>query len=637
MSTLIETIDSPADLKCLRRDQLPQLAMEMRQLIIEVVATNGGHLASNLGSTELAIALHYLFDSPRDPIIWDVGHQAYPHKLLTGRRAQFPTIRQYKGISGFCRREESPHDIFNAGHAGTSISAALGIAEALAQRGENGHVVAVIGDGSLTAGMAWEAMNNAGAHEKNLIVILNDNEMSISPNVGAISLHLNKIITGQVYNTMRRDFERLLQHIPGLGKRMVKMAGRVEDALKSLIVPGRIFEDLGFRYVGPINGHNLDALLDTLGNVKQLSGPILVHVVTKKGMGYKIAEADAVTYHGPSPFDVATGAFKPSSGPPKYTNVFAEALIRQAREDSRLVAITAAMASGTGLDKFAAAFPTRYFDTGIAEQHAVTFAAGMATQGMKPVCAIYSTFLQRAYDQVVHDVCLMALPVTFAMDRAGLVGEDGATHHGMFDLTYLRPLPGMVIMAPKDENELQHLLKTALDYEGPAAIRYPRGAGEGVAMDETVTTIPLGQGEVLREGTDLVVVALGAMVWPALRAADNLAAEGIDAAVINARFVKPLDVDLILEYAQRTGAVLTVEDHVRQGGFGSAVAEALADHGVNGVALRRHALPDAIIEHGAQQLLRRDFGLDESGIADQIRALVAQRGRQETRPSFNHG
>jgi 1-deoxy-D-xylulose-5-phosphate synthase len=637
MSTLLETIDHPADLKRLSRGQLPQLATEMRQLIIEVVATNGGHLASNLGSTELAIALHYLFDSPHDPIIWDVGHQAYPHKLLTGRRAQFPTIRQYKGLSGFCRREESPHDIFNAGHAGTSISAALGIAEALAQQKQNGHVVAVIGDGSLTAGMAWEAMNNAGAHKKNLIVILNDNEMSISPNVGAISLHLNKIITGQVYNTLRKDVEHLVQQIPGLGKRMVKMAGRLEDAFKSLIVPGRIFEDLGFRYVGPIDGHNLDALLDTLGNVKQLSGPILVHVATKKGMGYKIAEADAVTYHGPSPFDVATGAFKPSSGPPKYTNVFAQTLIRLAEQEPRLVAITAAMASGTGLDKFAKALPGRYFDAGIAEQHAVTFAAGMATQGMKPVCAIYSTFLQRAYDQVIHDVCLMGLPVTFAMDRAGLVGEDGATHHGIFDLTYLRPLPGMVIMSPKDENELQHLLKTALEYEGPAAIRYPRGAGEGVVLDETIAAIPLGQGEVLREGSELVVVALGAMVWPALRAAEQLAEEGIDAAVINARFVKPLDVDLIVAYAQRTGALLTVEDHVRQGGFGSAVLEALADQGVSGVALRRHALPDAVIEHGAQQLLRRDFGLDESGIADQIRALVEQRGRQETVTSFNHG
>jgi len=602
-----------------------------------VVATNGGHLASNLGSTELAIALHYLFDSPHDPIVWDVGHQAYPHKLLSGRRERFPTIRQYKGLSGFCRREESPHDIFNAGHAGTSISAALGIAEGLAQQQQNGHVVAVIGDGSLTAGMAWEAMNNAGAHEKNLIVILNDNEMSISPNVGAISLHLNKIITGQVYNTLRKDVERLVQQIPGLGKRMVKIASRLEDAFKSLIVPGRIFEDLGFRYVGPLDGHNLDALLDTLGNVKQLTGPILVHVVTKKGMGYKIAEADAVTYHGPSPFDVATGAFKPSSGPPKYTNVFAQTLIRLARQDPRLVAITAAMASGTGLDKFAEALPTRYFDTGIAEQHAVTFAAGMATQGMKPVCAIYSTFLQRAYDQVIHDVCLMGLPVTFALDRAGLVGEDGATHHGIFDLTYLRPLPGMVIMSPKDENELQHLLKTALDYEGPAAIRYPRGAGEGVVLDETIAALPLGEGEVLREGAELVVVALGAMVWPALRAAEQLAAEGIDAAVINARFVKPLDVDLIVAYAQRTGAVLTVEDHVRQGGFGSAVLEALADQGVSGVVLRRHALPDAVIEHGAQQLLRREFGLDEAGIADQIRALVEQRGRQETVTSFNHG
>jgi 1-deoxy-D-xylulose-5-phosphate synthase len=436
---------------------------------------------------------------------------------------------------------------------------------------------------------------------------------------------------------VRNDLEYLVQQIPGVGKRMVKMAGRLEDAFKSLIVPGRIFEDLGFRYVGPIDGHSIDALLETLNNVKQLSGPILLHVATKKGMGYKIAEADAVTYHGPSPFDVATGAFKPSSGPPKYTNVFAQALITLAQQDPRVVGITAAMASGTGLDKFAQALPARYFDAGIAEQHAVTFAAGMATQGMRPVCAIYSTFLQRAYDQVVHDVCLMNLPVTFAMDRAGLVGEDGPTHHGIFDLTYLRPLPGMVIMSPKDENELQHLLKTALDYDGPAAIRYPRGSGEGVMMDETIAPIPMGRGEVVREGSDLVVVALGAMVWPAVRAAEKLATEGLDAAVINARFVKPLDVDLIVEYAQRTGAVLTVEDHVRQGGFGSAVVEALADRAVMGVTVCRHALPDVIIEHGAQNLLRRDFGLDEAGITEQIRALVELRARQEAVSSLTHG
>ena len=629
MPTLLDTIESPTDLKRLPRNALPQLAAEIRQRIIEVVATNGGHLASNLGSTELAIALHYLFDSPRDQIIWDVGHQAYPHKLLTGRRKEFPSIRQYKGLSGFCRREESPHDIFNAGHAGTSISAGLGIAEARDQQGDDYYVVVVIGDGALTAGMAWEALNNAGALRKDLLVILNDNEMSISPNVGAISLHLNKIITGQIYNKMHRDVESLLGFIPGVGKPMLKVAGRLEEAVKGLFVPGRIFEDLGFRYVGPIDGHNLTALLDTLTNVKQLHGPILLHVATKKGMGYKIAEADAVTYHGPSPFDVATGAFKPSGGPPKYTNMFAQALITLAQADHRIVAITAAMASGTGLDAFAKVLPERYFDTGIAEQHAVTFAAGMAIQGMRPVCAIYSTFLQRAYDQVIHDVCLMRLPVTFVLDRAGLVGEDGATHHGIFDLTYLRPLPGMMIMAPKDENELRHMLKTAIASNGPAAVRYPRGAAEGVPLDESITTLPIGQAEVLREGEDLVIVALGAMVPPALRAAEAVQVEGIDAAVINARFVKPLDATLITQYAQRTGAVLTVEDHVLQGGFGSAVLEALADRGVTGVTVLRHALPDAIIEHGAQKLLRQDFGLDEQGIAAKIRECYARRHHRE--------
>jgi 1-deoxy-D-xylulose-5-phosphate synthase len=635
MSELLDTIDSPSDLKRLRRDQLPQLAAEIRQRVLEVVATNGGHLASNLGSTELAIALHYLFDSPHDQIIWDVGHQAYPHKLLTGRRAQFHTIRQYQGLSGFCRREESPHDIFNAGHAGTSISAGLGIAVARDQQRQRFHVVVVIGDGALTAGMAWEALNNVGALKRRLLVILNDNEMSISPNVGAISLHLNKIITGQIYNKMRRDFESLLGLVPAVGKSMVKVAGRVEEAVKGLLVPGRIFEDLGCRYIGPIDGHSLPALLDTLANVKQLDGPILLHVVTKKGMGYKIAEADAVTYHGPSPFDIATGAFKPSSGPPKYTDIFARALITLAQTDPRIVAITAAMASGTGLDKFARALPERYFDVGIAEQHAVTFAAGLATQGMRPVCAIYSTFLQRAYDQVIHDVCLMRLPVTFVLDRAGLVGEDGATHHGIFDLTYLRPLPGMVIMAPKDENELQHMLKTALEYPGPAALRYPRGAAEGVALDEDIRPLPLGRGEVLREGTDLAVLAIGATVMPALRAAEAVRAEGIDAAVINARFVKPMDAELIVRYAQKTGLLLTVEDHVQHGGFGSAVLEVLADHGVTGVPVLRHALPDAIIEHGAQKLLRRDFGLDEAGIAAKIRILYARRQPQELAVSLD--
>jgi 1-deoxy-D-xylulose-5-phosphate synthase len=628
MSAWLDTIDSPEDLKRLTRAQLPELAAEMRQRILEVVAKNGGHLASNLGSTELAIALHYLFDSPRDQIIWDVGHQAYPHKILTGRRAQFHTIRQYKGISGFCRREESPHDIFNAGHAGTSISAGLGIAVARDCFHDDFHVVVVIGDGALTAGMAWEALNNAGALKKNLLVVLNDNEMSISPNVGAISLHLNKIITGQVYNKMRRDVESLLGLIPGVGRSMVKAAGKLEEAVKGLFVPGRIFEDLGFRYVGPIEGHNLSALLDTLTNVKQLVGPTLLHVVTKKGMGYKIAEADAVTYHGPSPFDITTGAFQPSSGPPKYTDVFAKALIKLAQADARIVAITAAMASGTGLDKFANILPERYFDTGIAEQHAVTFAAGLATQGMRPVCTIYSTFLQRAYDQVIHDVCLMRLPVTFAMDRAGLVGEDGATHHGIFDLTYLRPLPGMIIMAPKDENELQHMLKTALEYPGPAALRYPRGAAEGVMLDDTIESLPLGQGEVLRDGEDMAILAIGAMVMPALRAAEAVQAEGINAAVINARFVKPIDTELILRYAQKTGFLLTVEDHVQHGGFGSAVLEALADHEMSGVTVLRHALPDAIIEHGAQKLLRRDFGLDEAGIAAKVRQLYARRQRE---------
>ncbi len=621
MAKLLEKIDSPTDLKKLRLSQLPRLAQELREIIINTVAETGGHLAPNLGVIELTLALHYVFESPKDKIVWDVGHQCYAHKLLTGRRDKFHTLRQYKGIAGFPKRSESPHDIVDTGHSSTSISAGLGLITAQDFLKQEGRVIVVIGDGSMTGGLAFEGLNNAGHLKKNLIVILNDNEMSISPNVGALSSYLSRKLTGRVARRLKRDLEGLVAHLPG-GEHVLSVLKKSEDAIKCLLTPGMLFEALGFRYVGPIPGHDVEALIETLQNVKNLEGPTLVHVLTKKGKGYGPAEEEPERFHGLGPFDVATGRpKKDKSKPPSYTSVFSRVMLRLGEEEPRLVAITAAMPTGTGLKAFGEAFPERFFDVGIAEQHAVTFAAGLALGGMIPVCAIYSTFLQRAYDQIIHDVALTNLHVVFAIDRGGIVGEDGPTHQGQFDLTYLRAIPNMVIMAPKDENELQHMLYTAIKHQGPVAVRYPRGAGVGVSLDWELEELPIGKAEVLRKGEDLLILAVGNMVYPALEAASLLEEQGLSAAVVNARFVKPLDEELIVEMARRIGRVLTVEENTLHGGFGSAVLETLAAQGVL-VPVKRLGLPDIFIEHGAPQILRAKYGLSPEGIYQKALELL---------------
>ncbi len=625
METLLEHIQNPGDLKQLPESELPQLVGEIRELIIATLSKTGGHLASSLGVVELTVALHYTFNTPHDKIVWDVGHQAYTHKILTGRREQFPSIRQPGGLSGYCKRTESPYDVFGAGHSSTSISAALGIAEARDLKHEQFNVIAVIGDGALTAGLALEGLNNAGAKKRKFIVILNDNEMSISPNVGALSRHLNHIITGNFYNKLKAEVEHLVKTIPGIGDSVFKLGKRFDEYLKGFMTPGILFEEIGFKYVGPIQGHDIHQLNETFKNVRDnVDRPTLIHVVTRKGKGFKQAEQDAVTYHGASPFRVDTGQFmKKEDSTPTYTTIFGETLLRLAQDDPQIVAITAAMCSGTGLEGFAEQFPERCHDVGIAEQHAVTFAAGLATEGLKPVAAIYSSFLQRAYDQVFHDVCLQNLPVTFALDRAGLVGADGPTHHGVFDFSFLRHLPNMVVMAPKDENELQHMLKTAIAYPGPAALRYPRGAGVGVSRDVEFHALEIGKAEILQEGSDVVLLAIGNMVHPAQEAAKNLREdEGISAAVVNARFVKPLDAELLLELARMVGKIITIEENVLQGGFGSAVLELFQAHNLYSAVVRCVGLPDAYIEHGTQGMLRRKYGLNAEGIERTVREML---------------
>jgi len=625
VETLLEHIQNPGDLKQLPESELPQLVGEIRELIIATLSKTGGHLASSLGVVELTVALHYTFNTPHDKIVWDVGHQAYTHKILTGRREQFPSIRQPGGLSGYCKRTESPYDVFGAGHSSTSISAALGIAEARDLKHEQFNVIAVIGDGALTAGLALEGLNNAGAKKRKFIVILNDNEMSISPNVGALSRHLNHIITGNFYNKLKAEVEHLVKTIPGIGDSVFKLGKRFDEYLKGFMTPGILFEEIGFKYVGPIQGHDIHQLNETFKNVRDnVDRPTLIHVVTRKGKGFKQAEQDAVTYHGASPFRVDTGQFmKKEDSTPTYTTIFGETLLRLAQDDPQIVAITAAMCSGTGLEGFAEQFPERCHDVGIAEQHAVTFAAGLATEGLKPVAAIYSSFLQRAYDQVFHDVCLQNLPVTFALDRAGLVGADGPTHHGVFDFSFLRHLPNMVVMAPKDENELQHMLKTAIAYPGPAALRYPRGAGVGVSRDVEFHALEIGKAEILQEGSDVVLLAIGNMVHPAQEAAKNLREdEGISAAVVNARFVKPLDAELLLELARTVGKIITIEENVLQGGFGSAVLELFQAHNLYSAVVRCVGLPDAYIEHGTQGMLRRKYGLNAEGIERTVREML---------------
>jgi 1-deoxy-D-xylulose-5-phosphate synthase len=628
MYKLLDTVNSPADVKNMKEAELIELAGEIRRFILETVSRTGGHLASNLGCVELTLALHYCFNSPQDRIIWDVGHQAYTHKLLTGRREQFSTQRQYKGISGFPKRSESPHDPFGAGHSSTSISAGLGMAAADAIKGTTNKVIAVIGDGSMTAGMAFEALNQAGHLRKNLIVILNDNEMSISKNVGAFSAFVSRKMSGSYFRDLKKEMQGLLENIPAIGGHILKFARRAENSLKGFLTPGALFEALGFEYIGPLQGHDLPMLIEVLQGVTALDGPVLIHVMTTKGKGYPPAAENPSRFHGIGPFDIATGKCPAAKeGATSYTGVFGATMVRLAAEDEKIIAITAAMPDGSGLTSFAKAYPDRFFDVGIAEQHAMTFAAGLAAEGFRPVTAIYSSFAQRAYDQIFHDICLQKLPVTLALDRAGLVGDDGPTHHGVFDLTYLRHLPEMTLMAPKDENELQHMVKTAIYADRPIALRYPRGAGFGITMDREPAILQLGQGELLQEGSDLAIIAIGATVYPALAAAELLQREGIHAAVINARFVKPLDRDLILSWARQTGNLLTVEENALQGGFGSAVLELLSEEAVTGVRIKRIGIPDHYIEQGSQTQLRVDLGLDAAGIAATAVAFLARKAR----------
>jgi len=618
MTSILKQQDPLAALKALPLEQLPELAEELRSCIIGTVAKNGGHLASSLGVVELTIALHRVLDSPQDKIIWDVGHQAYAHKLLTGRFERFGTLRQLDGVSGFPKRAESPHDCFDVGHSSTSISAAVGMAAARDTLGSDEKVVAIIGDGSLTAGMAFEALNHAGHLKKDMIVILNDNEMSISPNVGALAAFFSRQLTSDFFVRMKRETENFLDHVPKIGKDLRRLAKKAEEAVKGFLTPGMLFEAFGFDYVGPLDGHKLDELIPMLENVKRMDGPILVHVLTKKGKGFAPAEQNPPLYHGVGPFDPATGEVKKSAGgPPSYTNVFGDTLVELASQDQRVVAITAAMLEGTGLKKFAAAFPERFFDVGIAEQHGVTFAAGLATQGIRPVVTIYSTFMQRAYDNVLHDVCLQKLPVTFAMDRGGLVGADGPTHHGVFDYSFMRHIPNLVFMVPRDENQLRHAMATALASDGPFAYRYPRGNGLGLEP-ATPKVVTIGRGEKLRDGQAGVIFAVGVQVAEALAAAELLAGEGLELAVVDPVFLKPLDLDLIVDEAKRTGRVFTVEENALQGGFGSAVLEALSDAGL-AIPVVRIGLPDHFVEQGSQEELRGRYGLDAAGIARTIR------------------
>jgi 1-deoxy-D-xylulose-5-phosphate synthase len=619
---LLDRVNSPADLKGLSLQELEGLAHEIRQRIINTVSKTGGHLAPSLGVVELTIALHYVFDAPKDKIIWDVGHQAYAHKLITGRKDRFHTLRTYRGISGFPKRSESPYDTFDTGHSSTSISAGLGVITAKALKGEESKVVSVIGDGSMTAGMAFEGLNQAGHTEKDLIVVLNDNAMSISPNVGAFSSFLSRKMTGRRFVNFKKELENFLKSLPGVGENILNLARKSEDSFLTFFTPGMLFEAFRFKYIGPINGHRLDRLIGAFNNTLHLEGPVLVHVLTTKGKGYEPAEQDPCHYHGVGCFEIPTGTPPEVSSkpPPSYTEVFGKTMVELGKRNERLFAITAAMPEGTGLAEFAETYPDRFLDVGIAEQHAVTFAAGLATEGFRPVVAIYSTFLQRAFDQIVHDVCMPNLPVVFAIDRGGLVGEDGPTHHGHFDITYLRNLPNMTVMAPKDENELRHMLFTALQQPGPTAIRYPRGKGEGVAMDQDYANIAIGRAEILKQGNDLAIFAIGSMVHPSLEAAARLKKEGFSVGVVNCRFATPIDAALG-QLASETGHVLVVEENIRHGGLGGAVLELFNDLQLEGVRVKRIGLPDKFIEHGPISLLREKHGLDASGISKEAREM----------------
>ena len=614
MYSLLNTIDSPDDLRQLERKQLPQLADELRQFLVESVSKTGGHLSSNLGTVELTIALHYMFDTPHDKLVWDVGHQTYGHKILTGRREAMKTLRMKDGISGFPKRSESEYDAFGTGHSSTSISAALGMAVAAKLTGSDSRAIAVIGDGAMTGGMAFEALNNAGTLDANLLVILNDNDMSISQPVGALNNYLAKLMSGRFYAAMRRGSEKVLKGMPPV----LEFAKRAEEHVKGMVTPGTLFEEFGFNYIGPIDGHDLDVLVDTLRNIRQLEGPQFLHVVTQKGKGYAHAEEDCVLYHGVGKFDPSNGIAPKAEGKPTYTRVFGDWLCDMAEHDPRLVGITPAMCEGSGMVEFSQRFPERYFDVGIAEQHALTFAAGLACDGYKPVVAIYSTFLQRAYDQLIHDVAIQNLPVMLAIDRGGLVGADGATHAGSFDLSFLRCVPNMTVMAASDESECRQMLSTAFHLDTPSAVRYPRGHGPGIKIDTALQTLPLGKGEVRRQGEKIAILAFGSMLAPSLEAAGTL-----NATVANMRFVKPLDEELVRTLAAGHQLLVTAEENVIQGGAGSAMAECLARCGIT-VPLLHLGLPDTFVEQGDPAALLQQCGLDAAGIAASIRRAMPE-------------
>ncbi|MFO8048052.1 MAG: 1-deoxy-D-xylulose-5-phosphate synthase [Desulfosudaceae bacterium] len=624
MTTLLDKINSPDDLKQLSLSEMSVLAQEIRELIIEVVSKNGGHLAPSLGAVELAIAIHYVFDIPRDKIIWDVGHQAYAHKILTGRRDRFASIRQYGGLSGFTKSSESPYDAFSTGHSGTSISAGLGLLSANERRDDHSKVLAVIGDGSLTAGMAYEGLNQAGDQHKdrNLIVILNDNEMSITKNVGALSSFLSRTLSATYLQDWRKELGELLRSLPKIGDDIYQFAKRSEESFKTFVTPGMLFEAFNFEYFGPINGHNIKQLINILQNIQEIEEPVLLHVTTTKGKGYEPAEQNPAYFHGVGAFEITTGNCLKKGRAPTYTSIFGQTMTSLAEKDDTIMAVTAAMPEGTGLNQFAENFPDRFYDVGIAEQHGVTFAAGMAAQGLRPVVAIYSTFLQRSYDQILHDVCLESLPVTFAIDRAGIVGEDGPTHHGIFDLSYLRSMPNMMVMAPGDENELRRMLYTAIYHDGPAAIRYPRGTGRGVPLDEKITPVTPGKAKIIRTGDDVLILAIGHPLAEAIRAAEILDGEGIAATVVNCRFIKPLDTELIGELVRKTPRLITVEDNVLAGGFSSAVLEYLSDAGISGFTVKRLGINDTFVEHGSQAVLRAAHKIDAEAIMAAARQIT---------------
>ena len=616
MMSVLSRVDGPDDIRALTPAERVALAADVRALLIEVVQRNGGHLSPNLGVVEMTIALLAAFDTPREPIIWDVGHQAYAHKILTGRRDRFPTLKQTGGISGFLKREESEHDAFGAGHTSTSISAALGFAVANQFKGEpNRHAVAVIGDGALTGGLAWEALNNAGHMDAPLIVVLNDNELSIARSVGALHLYLNRMRAHPAFEQMKEQIARVMKRLPA-GETWLEIGKRFKDGVKEVMLAPMIWEELGFSYIGPVDGHDTELMIDTFRMAKTMPSPVFIHVLTTKGKGDEASEADPIAKY-------QVDAAKPAGTPPSYPayrDFFAQTLIEQAARNALIVGITAAMPSGTALDKFQKVYPDRMFDVGIAEQHAVTFAAGLAAAGMKPVCAIYSTFLQRAYDSIIHDVAIQNLPVTFVLINAGLVGEDGRTHHGIFDIAYLRAIPNMVVMAPKDENELRHMVATAMAHNGPISIRFPRGSGLGVPLDEVLVPLPIGKAETLREGGDVAVLALGVHVQTAIDAAELLAQDGIDATVVNARFAKPLDAECILDLARRVGRFVTIEEGVKAGGFGSAVLELLASHGLL-CPVTVLGIPDEFVDHGKPAQLRAQCGLTAENVAAEARKL----------------